>query len=84
MEYYIVTYRSRTVTTQVYSQLVRKYNINCQLVSTPRGANVGCGLSIKMNPQDISALRDRLSQIESFAGVFLVRNLGGKTAVVSI
>lgn len=81
MEYVIVTYRSRNISIKVYNLLTRKYGINCQLVSTPRDANVGCGLSVKLNSADAKFFQDRLAVIESFAGIFTVRNNDGKTIV---
>lgn len=81
MEYLIATFRSRNITVRVYNYLVSEYGITCSLVSTPRGANVGCGLSIKFGAKDYQLLRQNLPQVESFSGIFRVRVVNGKTIV---
>ncbi len=82
MEYVIVTYRSRNISLKVYNYLQRNLKLNCALVSTPRAANVGCGLSVRISQYDAQRLGEQLANIESFAGIFSVRNSGGKTVVV--
>lgn len=82
MQYTIVAYRSRSVTTRVYQYLISQ-GVTCSLVSTPRGANVGCGISIKLNRADI-AQYPQLAQADTFAGYFQVVSTGGKTIVSRI
>lgn len=72
MEYVIAVYRSRNVSMQAYNYLLRN-NFVCALISTPRSANVGCGLSVKFNKSILPAVRQTLSQGETFAGFFLAR-----------
>lgn len=72
MDYAIATYRSRNVTMQVYNYLI-KNNITAAMVSTPRSANVGCGLSVKFPVSALHSVRDTLSRGETFAGFFLVK-----------
>lgn len=73
MEYVIAVYRSRNVSMQAYNYLLRN-NITCALISTPRAANVGCGLSVKFNKSVLSNVRSVLSQGETFVGFFLARS----------
>ena len=56
MEYVIAIYRSRSVTISAYNYLLNK-GVNCALISTPRSANVGCGLSVKFSRDALSAVR---------------------------
>lgn len=72
-EFVIAVYRSRSISTKVYNYLY-SHGITCALVSTPRSANVGCGLSVKFAKGDLNALRGKLSQAETFVGFFAVRN----------
>ncbi|MCM1042731.1 MAG: DUF3343 domain-containing protein [Corallococcus sp.] len=83
MEYMIATYRSRNVTIKVYNYLTSQ-GINCALVSTPRAANVGCGLSVKFDGTYLHGLRAKLASVATFAGFFLVQNINGKTVVVRL
>lgn len=81
MEYVICVYRSRNVSIKVYNYLSNK-GISCALVSTPRSANVGCGLSVKMGKSDWYTFREVLSTGETFVGFFLVKmSLNGTTVV---
>ena len=72
MDYAIATYRSRNVTMQAYNYLI-KHNITAAIVSTPRSANVGCGLSVKFPVSALSAVSNILSRGETFVGFFLVK-----------
>ena len=73
MEYVIAVYRSRNVSMQAYNYLLRN-NITCALISTPRAANVGCGLSVKFSKSVLSNVRSVLSQCETFVGFFIARS----------
>lgn len=72
MEYVIAIYRSRSVTISAYNYLLNK-GVNCALISTPRSANVGCGLSVKFSRDALSAVRATLSLGETFVGFYLAR-----------
>ncbi len=82
MQYTIVAYRSRSVTTRVYQYLISN-GVQCSLVSTPRAANVGCGISVRLDRADIYKY-SQLSTADTFAGFFEVVNVGGKTIVSRI
>ena len=72
MEYIIAVYRSRSVSIKAYNILLSK-GITCALISTPRSANVGCGLSVKFGKAAFNSVRQLLSSGETFVGFFLVR-----------
>ena len=79
MEYVIAVYRSRSVSIRAYNFLLSN-GVTCALVSTPRSANVGCGLSVKFNRSVFPNVREVLSRGETFVGFFLVRStLSGNT-----
>lgn len=71
MEYILAAYRSRNVAIQAYNYLTGK-GVTCALVSTPRAAGVGCGLSVKFATSYFEAVRSVLT-VETFAGFFLYR-----------
>ena len=72
MEYIIAVYRSRSVTMRVYNYLAGQ-NQTCAIVSTPQGAGVGCGLSVKFSRGTLSAYGHIISQAETFVGFYLVK-----------
>ncbi len=80
MQYVIAVYRSRNVSMQAYNYLIKKGFV-AALISTPRGANVGCGLSVKFAYADLSAVSAVLSRAETFVGFFVVRNTMSGTVI---
>lgn len=72
MEYIIAVYRSRSMSIRAYNYLMSN-GVVCALISTPRRANVGCGLSVKFGRNDLARVRQVLSSAETFVGFFLVR-----------
>lgn len=82
MQYTIAVYRSRSVSTRVYQYLISQ-GVSCSLVSTPRAAQVGCGISVRLSRADI-ANHPQLSTADTFAGFFEVVSIGGKTIVSRI
>ncbi len=83
MDYAIATYRSRNVTMQAYNYLVN-CGINAALISTPRQANVGCGLSVKFSVSALERVMSTLSRGETFVGFFLVKNTQSGTIVTRL
>lgn len=80
MDCVIAVYRSRNVALRVYSRL-EQLGYTCSVISTPRSANVGCGLSVKISVADFENLCGKLSSIESFVGFFRLMYTNGKTLV---
>ncbi len=79
MEYVIAVYRSRNVAIRAYNYLSNSGSM-CALVSTPRAAGVGCGLSVKLSKSDFLRARSFLAGSETFVGFFLVKTtLHGNT-----
>ena len=83
MEYIIAVYRSRSVSIRAYNFLLSS-GVTCALISTPRIANVGCGLSVKFGRNVFPSVRDILSRGETFVGFFLVRSTGQGNMVTRI
>ena len=83
MEYIIAVYRSRSVSIRAYNFLLNN-GVTCALVSTPRAAGVGCGLSVKLNKSDLPRVKSVLSSAETFAGFFLVRRTFSGNTVTRI
>ena len=73
MEYIIAVYRSRNVSMRAYNFLSSQ-GVTCALISTPRSANVGCGLSVKFNKADFPNVKAALAGGETFVGFFLIKN----------
>ena len=83
MEYIIAVYRSRSVSIRAYNYLLSN-GITCALISTPRSANVGCGLSVKFSKSVFQRVRQALAGGETFVGFFVVKNTMSGTTVARI
>lgn len=83
MDYIIAVYRSRSVSIRAYNFLLSN-GVTCALVSTPRSANVGCGLSVKFGKNVLPHVREVLASGETFVGFFLVRQTGQGSLVTRI
>ena len=83
MEYIIAVYRSRSVSIRAYNFLLSN-GITCALVSTPRSANVGCGLSVKFARADFPRVKQALMNGETFVGFFLIKNTYSGNTVTRI
>ena len=89
MEYVIVAFRSRSETVK-FNAYLQKNGISSQLVNTPKEAQVGCGLSIKISKSSFYIVKNAVKfavnngGFRTFAGFFLVFIKNGKKAVKSI
>lgn len=83
MEFVLAVYRSRNVSMRAYNFLLTK-GITCALVSTPRSANVGCGLSVKFSKDVLPRVASALANGETFVGFFLVKNTLTGTTVAPL
>ena len=83
MEFVIAVYRSRNVSMRAYNFLMSQ-GVTCALVSTPRNANVGCGLSVKFAKPVLPVYREVLSNAETFVGFFLIKNTYTGNTVVRL
>ncbi len=72
MQYVLAVYRSRTVAFRSYRSLLDR-GVTCALVSTPRSAGAGCGLSVKLSSADWPGVRPLLEN-ETLVGFFLYRS----------
>ncbi|MBQ2723322.1 MAG: DUF3343 domain-containing protein [Clostridia bacterium] len=82
MSYLIAVFRSRNVTLKVFD-FFQARGVNCSLVSTPQGALVGCGLSLRFDEQDFEKVKQIAFQ-DSFYGFFRVTVINRKTIVTKI
>lgn len=82
MTYIIAAFRSRSHTMQLYNTLINK-GINCSIVNTPRGAYIGCGISVKISESQIGQSQMLINQLSltTFAGFFHVTQLNERTLV---
>lgn len=85
MEYVVVALRSRAQTVKI-AEALRRYGIPSEIVSTPKEAGVGCGLSVKISTSSLDAVRRiiRAAAPSSFAGFFLVKGTASGRTVRSI
>lgn len=85
MEYIIVAFRSRAHTVK-FHEFLRHNGIVSEIVNTPKEAGVGCGLSVKVAKERLNAVRMLYyrSGLNSLAGFFTYKTIGGKRFVRSI
>ena len=83
MEYIIAVYRSRNVSFAAYNYLLSQ-GVTASLISTPRSANVGCGLSVRFAKSAFPIVKSALGSAETFVGFFLVKSTFGGNTVVRI
>lgn len=82
MQTYLAVFRSRSQTLDFVARL-RSFGIPASAVSTPKEANVGCGLSAKIGAFDLSRAKCALAggRYCAFVGFFRVENKYGRTFV---
>ena len=82
MEYFIATFRSRTDTMSFFRFLLSN-GIGAEIVNTPKEANVGCGLSVKVIKNYYNYLKRALKEFASasFVGIFSVKIANNKKVV---
>lgn len=69
--YMLVAFGERSETLRLLEALRARY-VNCSVINTPREISVGCGLSVKFEPKDLSRVQTALSAMrkKSFKGIF--------------
>lgn len=84
MSFAFVSFISRTTTSRAYNFLLSK-GISCQLFSTPREVNVGCGLSVRFSQGDLDRVRMLIGTGHpNLVGYFRVTSNGGNRIVTRI
>ena len=85
MEYILVAFSSRTDAMR-FKETATSRGFNAVITATPKGAGVGCGLSVKIfsiSSETVIALLRRLAPISAI-GVFLVTIRGGHSFIRSL
>ena len=72
--YYIASFKSRAETLRFKKELDKR-NIFAETVPTPKQANIGCGLSVKVNRSHLIFLKKLIYALSfsSFVGFFIVK-----------
>jgi len=85
MEHVVVAFRSRAETVK-FSEILKRYGVYNEIVSTPKEAGVGCGLSVKISKNSVQSVKRVVAVVgmKSFAGFFLVKTVAGSRMVKSI
>ena len=83
--YVLAVFRSRTQTLEFCSRM-KALGLSVSAVNTPREANVGCGLSAKLDCALLGRARMVLrgGKYTAFAGFFKVENKYGKVFVTRL
>ncbi len=85
MGFIAITFRSRAHTVK-FSEILRRNGISNEIINTPKEAEVGCGLSVKISPSNFLFAKRlvKSSAFSSFAGFFLIKLYAGRRIVKSI
>ncbi len=85
MEFIIVAFRSRAHTIKFFN-LLSAHGMGAEIINTPKEAGVGCGLSIKIRREAFDLVKKIVFSLSlsSFAGFFLVKEIGGRRIVRAI
>lgn len=85
MEYIIVSYRSRAHTIK-FHEILRRNGIYSEIVNTPKEANVGCGLSVRISKERFVLAKKivHMLKLNSFAGFFICKTEAGKKVIRTI
>lgn len=79
MKYAVISFRARTETLGFYN-ILRSYGVFCKLISTPRCIASSCGLSIKIDTNNISQASNILFRrnYSNFEGIYIIADENGK------
>lgn len=82
MQAILAVFRSRAQTLDFVSRL-QKVGVSASAVSTPKEANVGCGISARLSPFDLGRAKRALAcgNYCAFVGFFRVDNKYGRIFV---
>ncbi len=85
MDYIIVVFKSRTESVK-FNKLLYSNGIYSQLINTPKEANVGCGLSVKVPSGYLYYVQSliNMSALKSFVGIYKIYKNGKKDGIVRI
>ena len=84
MIFAFVSFISRTTTSRAYNFLLSK-GVSCQLFSTPREVNVGCGLSVRFSQGDTDRVKSLIGTSHpNLVGFFRVSGSGLNRIVTRI
>jgi hypothetical protein len=84
-EFFLIVFRSRT---QVlgFKKIINSEGINCEITNTPKEISMGCGLSLKIETNDINKVKKMcdLYKPQSFVGIYNVVYDGYKNIILSV
>jgi len=82
MDYVLISFRSRTDASS-FKEYLKFYGETATLVSTPKEAGVGCGLSVKISVNALSTAKKVLKNknYSALTGIFLVSIRGGHSFI---
>ena len=79
MTYILAIFRSRSQAVDCNVRL-KSYGVEAELINTPKEANIGCGLSIKIPHQHIERAKKiiKKANYSAFYGYFVVQQTFGR------
>lgn len=81
----VAVFKSRSQVME-FQEIMAKQGVPCKIISTPKEAHVGCGVSLEFQPSklEIAKILVNKGRFNSFYGFFLIEKRGTHTATVRI
>ena len=81
----IAVFKSRTQV-MLFVEIMNNYGVPCKIISTPKEAHVGCGVSAEFSLDKLNQAKIIVNNvgISSFNGFFLIEKRGSHTTTVRI
>ena len=66
--------------------LFARYGLKATTTSTPKEANVGCGLAVKVFAPSLAAIKRTIAErgFRGFAGIFVREDRGGRASIYKV
>ena len=76
----LAVFRSRSQAIDCNARL-KVYGVNASLINTPREANIGCGLSVKIAPDKLERVKGIIRSVNysAFYGFYRMQTAYGRT-----
>lgn len=81
----VAVFKSRTQVL-AFVEIMNKNGVSCKLISTPKEAHVGCGVSAEFSQNKLNIAKAVTSsgKFSSFVGFFLIEKRGSHTTTARI
>jgi hypothetical protein len=81
----VAVFKSRTQV-MAFKEIMNSRGVSCKLISTPKEAHVGCGVSAEFSQNNLNLAKTVVGRgkFSSFVGFFLIEKRGSHTTTARI